>query len=83
MVEKLTPAQRSLVQLVIYQSPRAITRQESARRGMLKEFERCLRAGLIQSAGYEASVNGDEWLESPAGRLALALASRADGGERG
>lgn len=73
---KLTEAQAmALVALMQVFGPRAIDRRHAKRRGLLNEFNICRRAKLIQSAGYECSVAGDEWLESSAGRAHLASTS--------
>lgn len=70
--------QECLVKLMHHFSPRAIHQHEATERGLATEFHVCKNAGLIQSAGFECSVRGDEWLESPAGRTALASHLKGD-----
>lgn len=67
---KLTEAQKAaLTRLVRVFSPRAIDRKDAKRRGLLKDFNICRRARLIQSAGFECSVMGDDWLNTPEAAL--------------
>ena len=80
MGSKLTEAQATaLARLIRVFSPRAIDRKEAKRCGLLNEFNICRRAKLIQSAGFECSVMGDDWLNTPEG--AAHCASNAKTGE--
>jgi hypothetical protein len=67
----MTGPQESLIRLVRICGPRSITRGMARKHGLEADFKRVLRAGLIQSAGYECSVKADDWLESAAGNAAL------------
>lgn len=81
MSEGLTRDQQALVRLIGsgFASPRHMSRDEMERHGLLADFKTALRAGLIQDAGYECSPAGDDFLNSPAGRLALANSKDKEG----
>lgn len=72
MTGRLTKAQRALAKCVLAMDRRFMTLADARRYGLEFEFNLARRAGLIRSAGYEASAKGDDWLDSPAGRRALA-----------
>lgn len=76
-----TKAQMSLARLVRVYSPRAINRKDAQRRGLLDDFNRAKRAGLITTAHYECTVVGDEWLESVEGREVLTRPERQEDGK--
>lgn len=73
---RLTKAQASLIRLLRVCDARSIERKTAIRHGMVADFERCRRAGLIQSANYETSVAADDWLNSPEGYRALREAEK-------
>ncbi|MFC3206819.1 hypothetical protein [Aquamicrobium soli] len=68
---KLTKAQKGLVRCVKAMDARYMTLDDARRYGVEADFVRARRAGLIRSAGFEASSIGDDFLNSPAGREAL------------
>ena len=61
VVERLTKAQRSFARLMTHFDVRCVTRCEAARVGMLQDFNRCRAAGMLVSAGYEASSKAEDW----------------------
>lgn len=76
-MRKLTEAQRSFVRCVRAMDARYMTLADARKNGLEVDFRRARKAGLIRSAGYEASSAGDDLLSSEAGRSALA--SEGDG----
>ncbi len=61
---KLTKAQQSLLRIMEFSDTRFISRAECIAHGALADFNRARRAGLIQSAKYETSVEGDDFLNA-------------------
>jgi len=60
--EEPSKAHKALLALLDRFDPRFISREEAVAKGLGAEFTLALRAGLIQSAGYETTVAADDWL---------------------